>query len=370
VTDRDPTLPVVDVVIDNFNYGRFLSDAIESALEQTHQPGKVIVVDDGSTDESRRLLEGYVGRVELVLQENRGQASALNAGFARVSGDAVIFLDADDVLRPEAATLVASSFAADDSVVKVQYRMEVIDEQGAPTGAFKPVSHLPLLDGDLRRAELVFPFDLPWLPTSGNAFRTRSLRRLFPIPEEEFATCPDWYLVHLVTLLGRVATRREVCACYRVHGQNRYEPRDQTLDLDHVRKAIVYAAATTRALEQLARELELGRTYETTLSVADLANRLVSRKLEPQLHPISTDRTGALLTNGIRAALRRFDVSWQLKVGYALWFAATALAPRVVARRLAEVWSFPGRRGASNRLVSRFHRWNPPTAEPRRRRSE
>jgi len=85
----------VDIVVDNFNYGRFLGEAIDSALAQTHPHVGVIVVDDGSTDESRNVLARYDDRIDVVLKENGGQASALNAGLARCSGDAVIFLDAD-----------------------------------------------------------------------------------------------------------------------------------------------------------------------------------------------------------------------------------------------------------------------------------
>ncbi len=81
----------------------------------------MIAVDDGSTDGSPEILTAYTGRVELVFKENGGQASAVNAGFARCTGDVVIFLDADDVLLPDAAALVASAFAADPGVAKVQY---------------------------------------------------------------------------------------------------------------------------------------------------------------------------------------------------------------------------------------------------------
>ena len=128
----------VDIVIDNYNYGAYLAEAIESACRQTHPHVNVIVVDDGSTDDSRQILSEYEDRVSVVLKENGGQASALNAGMALCEGDVVMFLDADDVLRPEAAAHVAAAFAADESVVKAQFRMDVIDADGKPTGAIKP----------------------------------------------------------------------------------------------------------------------------------------------------------------------------------------------------------------------------------------
>jgi hypothetical protein len=348
----------VDIVVDNYNYGRFLADAIESALAQTHRNVNVIVVDDGSTDDSRDVIARYAGSVDVVLKENGGQASALNAGFARCTGDVVIFLDSDDVLRGDAAALVARAFAAAPDAVKVQYRMTVIDEHGLATGQVQPLEHLPLPAGDVREAELTFPFDLVWMGMSGNAFRSSALRRLLPIPEREYGLGADWYLVHLAPLLGRVVSLDEVGAGYRIHGGNTYASRGTALDLGHVRDTIVYAAATRDALEQLAGELRLERRPGPILSVADLAHRLVCARLAPELHPLPGDRVMSLALDGMRAAGRRFDISPGMRILLAGWFAATALAPRPLARRLAERFLLPERRRGLNRLLRHLHRWN------------
>jgi Glycosyl transferase family 2 len=350
-----PTEISVDIVVNNHDYGRFVSMAIESACSQTHPQINVIAVDDGSTDDSRQRLAEFGGAIEVVLKENGGQASALNAGLERCNGDVVIFLDADDVLMPEAAARVAAAFGADDELVKVQFPMEVIDAQGDPTGERKPASHLPMPSGDLRRAELAFPFDIAWLPTSGNAFRTEALRRIFPIPEHDYPFCgADWYLVHLTPLLGRVVSLEEICACYRVHGENGYELREPQLDLSHVRATIAFAGATAPALARLADELGEERP-ERILSVSDLANRLVSRRLEPARHPIGGDSRRRLLADGLRAAGRRFDVPWPMRLLFAGWFVVAAISPRPLARRLAELFLFPQRRAPVNRVLARLH---------------
>src|SRR5262245_14758900 len=354
----DPGRLTVDIIINNYNYGRFVGHAIESAFAQTHPSVSVIVVDDGSTDGSRDILRGYGDRVTLVLKENGGQASALNAGFARSDGDVVIFLDADDVLRPQAAALVASAVAADPRVAKVQYRMEIIDEDGRPRGVVKPARHLSLPRGDLGRAELTFPFDLVWMPNGASAFTAGALRRILPMPEQDFATCADWYVVHLTPLLGRVVSLDDVAACYRVHGANRYEPQTPRLDLEHVRQSVRYSAVTTRALERLADDLGLKRPYRRILSVSDLSNRLVSLKLEPELHPIRTDRAWGLALDGRRAAARRFDVAWPMKLLYIGWFFTMAAAPRPLGRRLAGSFLVSERREKLNRLLYHFHKWN------------
>ncbi len=345
----------VDIVISNHNYGAFVAEAIESARGQGHRNVHVVVVDDGSTDDSREQLNAYKESVDVVLQENGGQASALNTGLTRCTGDAVIFLDADDTLRPQAAAYVAAVFAADQQVAKVQFRMEVIDAEGRPTGVTKPTPHLPMPSGDLRQAEVAFPFDVAWLPTSGNAFRTEALRRILPIPEREYPHCgADWYLIHLMTLLGKVASLDVIGASYRVHGANNYEPQEQLLDLSHVRETIGYARATAEALEHLADQLGQERP-DRILSVSDLGNRLLSLKLEPGLHPMPADSLWTLLADGARAVSRRFDVSRAMKLLFIAWLTAIAASPRPLARRLGELFMFPERRPTLNRLLSRLH---------------
>ncbi len=348
--------PAVDIVINNYNYARFLVNAIESACAQTHERTRVIVVDDGSTDESRQLLSGYEERVTVVLKENGGQASALNAGVERCEGDVVLFLDADDTLRPEAAARVAAAFAADEDVAKVQFRMEVIDAKGRPTGVLKPPEHLPMPGGDLRRAELAFPFDLAWLPTSANAFRRAALRKIMPIPERAYPVCgADWYLIHLMTLLGDVVSLEGVGGAYRVHGGNNYEPESPSLDLDHVRETIGYARETSAELLRLADRLGVPHP-KRILSLADLGNRLVSLRLAPQHHPIPTDRRSRLLADSVRAARRRSNVAAPMRLVYVAWFAAMALGPKVLVRRLALYFFFPESRSSLNDLLGHLQR--------------
>jgi glycosyltransferase involved in cell wall biosynthesis len=350
------TSPSVDIVVTNHNYARFLGEAIESACAQTHPEVKVVVVDDGSTDGSRGLLRGFEDRVEVVLKEQGGQASALNAGLERCQGEVLLVLDADDRLRPQAAERVAAAFAADPGLSKVQFPMAIVDAQGAPTGEVKPGGHLQAPTGDQRRAELTFPFDLPWLPGGGTGFRTEAVRRILPIPAADYPRSgADWYLVHLTALLGEAALLDEVCAEYRVHGDNAYELDRDEIDLDRLREAVGFAGATTRSLEALAAELGLEHP-RPILSCADLANRLVSLKLDPARHPVASDRPLGLLRDAFHATRRRFDVSSPMKAMLVAWFALEALAPRRLARPLAELFLFPGRRSGANRLLGRLQR--------------
>lgn len=345
----------VDIVVNNYNYARFLPAAIDSALAQSHPLVNVIAVDDGSTDDSRRLLRTYEDRVAVVLKENGGQASALNAGMELCRGDVVMFLDADDVLHRDAAAAVAAAFAADPELAKVQFRMEVIDAEGRSTGILKPAAHLPLPSGDVRAAELAYPYDLVWMSTSANAFRRERLRRIFPIPESDFRICADWYLVHLASLLGRVLSLQEVNGGYRMHGANSYEPQAAELDLDHIRATIGFSRVTSRELLRLAGEL--GQEHpRRILSLADLANRMISLRLDPARHPIAADGRGRILAEAVRATRRRANASAAMKLMFVAWFTAMSVAPRPLARKLAIAFLFPERRASLNPLLGGMQR--------------
>jgi glycosyltransferase involved in cell wall biosynthesis len=91
----------VSVVVTCHNQGRFLAEAIESVLSQAYQPSEIIVVDDGSTDETAEVSRRYP-RVRYVFQPNLGLAAARNRGIQEGRGDFFVFLDADDRLLPPA----------------------------------------------------------------------------------------------------------------------------------------------------------------------------------------------------------------------------------------------------------------------------
>jgi len=92
----------VAIIIPCYNYGRFLGEAIESALAQTVQPDEILVVDDGSTDDTAAVASYHGDRVRYVHQENEGPSSARNHGIRITESQWMLFLDADDVLDPRA----------------------------------------------------------------------------------------------------------------------------------------------------------------------------------------------------------------------------------------------------------------------------
>src|SRR6478735_6137584 len=91
----------VSVIIPTYNYGRFLRHALRSALDQTVTPLEIIVVDDGSTDETPDVVASFGEKVRYIRQENSGVCVARNRGVADSTGKLIAFLDADDIWEPE-----------------------------------------------------------------------------------------------------------------------------------------------------------------------------------------------------------------------------------------------------------------------------
>jgi glycosyltransferase involved in cell wall biosynthesis len=206
----------VSIVICNYNYAAFLDGAIRSAVEQDYSDTEVIVVDDGSTDGSREIIEQWATRVRAVYKQNGGQVSAYNAGFELATGEVVIFLDSDDLLDRTACSHIVRAFVV--GVVKVHYRLRLIDAEGVALGTEIP-SHLArgdLLDALRVRGEL---YDSA--PGSGNAYRVAALGRLMPIPSDaRDRHGADFFATYGISLLGEVAVASEsALGSYRVHRQ-------------------------------------------------------------------------------------------------------------------------------------------------------
>ena len=115
-----PSLRIA-VVTPAFNVAPYVGDAVRSVLAQTHRDLRMVVVDDGSTDETAAVVAGFADpRLSLIRQPNAGVSAARNRGLAEVEADAVLFLDADDWLAPNALALLAGTLAdAADAVAAV-----------------------------------------------------------------------------------------------------------------------------------------------------------------------------------------------------------------------------------------------------------
>jgi glycosyltransferase involved in cell wall biosynthesis len=212
--------PTVSIIIGNYNYGRFLCAAIDSALGQTYPYTEVIVVDDGSIDNSQDVIASYGNRVVPLFKKNGGMGSTYNAGFPLSRGEVVLFLDSDDTFLPSTVGEAIQRFDGPD-VAKVHWPLYVVDEQGRRTGDLFPSQ--PLSEGDFREATLAQgPDSYVSPPTTGNAWSRRFLQDVLPLPESEYRQHADTYLYTLAPVFGTIRRVREPQAHYRVHGGNDY----------------------------------------------------------------------------------------------------------------------------------------------------
>ncbi len=353
-TDRGEP-PSIDVIVNNYNYARFLAAAIESALTQTFPCRAVIVVDDGSADESRAIIDSFGDQIVPVFKENGGQASAFNAGLAVSEADVVVFLDADDMLMPDAARRIVAAFQAAPDLAKLHYRLAMIDESGTPTGEIKPSPHIHLPVGDLRAATLRFPFDLARPATSGNAYAARVLREIAPIRDCGDGNHADSYTVHLAALLGPVGAIDDPLAFYRLHGANSYESDQRSLDVAQVRVAMSISRRTRAFIDEFATGIGLTPS-RNDYSMSEIGDRAISLKLDPPGHPVPGDTLPVLIRLGTRAAVRRFDIAVPLKAAFVAWLLCLSCAPVSGARWLAELYTFPAKRSALNGWLRKMSR--------------
>jgi glycosyltransferase involved in cell wall biosynthesis len=120
----------VSVVISTFNHGHFVASAVESALAQSYLNTEVLVVDDGSTDNTREVLDAFAGRISYIYQENRGLSAARNTGIRAARGEFIALLDADDMWVPEKLEAQRAVFADHPDTGIVSCGHVLIDDTG------------------------------------------------------------------------------------------------------------------------------------------------------------------------------------------------------------------------------------------------
>jgi glycosyltransferase involved in cell wall biosynthesis len=208
--------PVVTVLVIAYNYGRFIAEAIDSVLAQEFPPDEVeiIVVDDGSTDDTAERVRKYGPRVRYFCKPNGGQASALNFGIAKATGEIVTFLDADDFFLPGKLARVVGAFREHSEAGMVYHQIEEWHEESGKRCGWEFVA----VSGDLREEPDKFTTYLT-PPNLAISFRRSALSPLLPIPEQ-IRMLADCYIAALIPFVAPVVAIPEVLAIYRIHGNN------------------------------------------------------------------------------------------------------------------------------------------------------
>jgi glycosyltransferase involved in cell wall biosynthesis len=219
--------PLVSILVSNYNYGRYIGNAIQSALDQTYSNIELIICDDGSTDDSISVIEEFGrkdSRLLLIRKVNGGQASGFNAAFAASRGEIIALLDSDDLFLPRKVERIVADFQAHGDSGFGVHRVIRMSADLRRQGVWPMSAPLPsgwygsrlLQDGGI----------LPYMPpTSGLSLHRDVAERIFPLPlAEPLVRCPDQLITRLAPLLTNVTREDEALSEYRLHGGNNYGP--------------------------------------------------------------------------------------------------------------------------------------------------
>jgi len=329
-----PETPLVSVLIGNFNYARFLPEAIESVLRQSYSHWEICVCDDGSTDGSLDLIQGYAAsdaRIRWVAQANAGHGAALNAAWSLADGPIVALLDADDIWEPDKLARVVRAFRERPTCGISTHRVRPFSE----SRTHPPIPERP--DDGWVASKAIGTMRCSAPPTSGLAFRREICDQIFPIPSE-FRTLADGYLIKSAMFTTPIIGLGDCLARYRIHGSN-------------VTGVSVDESTILRELDATARLFRAARGFlersgrAAIASQLSLANDLAYCEAALAVHlltgkPISAEvvRSSHLRSSTMRARLLR----------------ALARLPRFLSRRLLLLWWGDGRLKEAGRALTRL----------------
>ena len=319
--------PLISVVITCFNYAQYVAGAIESVLQQSYPHKEVVVVNDGSRDESLLVIRRYAASITLVDQANQGSIAAYNNGFAESRGEIVIFLDADDLLEPDALQRVAHAWSP--ACAKVQFDLHIIDAEGKNLGR-KFCNFDPRYDEARVRESFRSTGTYRWPVTVGNAYSRWFVARVFPLSVEHG---PDGTLNTLAPVYGSVVTLALPLGSYRIHGANMWSSGGS--DLDRLPRRIAHRLKEIAFMHQHARALGIVVPPVNVLDheLAFINYRLMARKLALPYEGDQADSAWRLLTSAW-AVLRAERYPLKLSLAHGLWLSALSVAPAPAARGL------------------------------------
>jgi glycosyltransferase involved in cell wall biosynthesis len=202
--------PKVSVIIPAYNGDRYIVQAVESVLNQTYTNWEIIVIDDGSQDETHRVLQPYFDRIRYIFQENQGVAAARNLACQLAQGEFLAFLDADDYFLPSKLEKQLACFEVDPALDMVQTGWFIVDEKGTNISAIQPWLQTPKLDLE---SFIIYKCVRP----SAMMLRRKWWKSLGGF-NDKFALAEDLDFALRFTLKGcKAVWLEEILTCYRQH---------------------------------------------------------------------------------------------------------------------------------------------------------
>ncbi|MEC4984730.1 MAG: glycosyltransferase [Oscillatoria sp. PMC 1076.18] len=218
--------PLVSILINNYNYADFLEQAIESALNQTYPNCEVIVVDDGSIDNSSEIIASYDNKITAVLKQNGGQSSAINAGFAASKGEIIFLLDSDDIFLPTKVAEVVKilhnrpdlgwCFHPQKLVNTEEIEAEIPIEAQEISVSEEYDLRIPITKGKVNG--YLPPWGIP--ATSALCFRRSLLEKILPMPQGETVSLSDNYIKFAALSLTKGFALSKELSIQRIHNNN------------------------------------------------------------------------------------------------------------------------------------------------------
>jgi len=210
--------PLVTALIDTYNHERFIEQAILSVLEQDvpETEMEVIVVDDGSTDNTPAIVRKFAPRVRYLRKVNGGQASAFNVGIPEARGEIVAFLDGDDWWAPDKLRKVLDAFERNPQVGMVGHGSTTVWADGR--SQMELLRETPKFRVDAVEGARTFRLRKSFLGTR-SSIRASILKRVLPVPEE-IRIEADEFIFTMAAVLGEVLILSESLMFYRIHHNN------------------------------------------------------------------------------------------------------------------------------------------------------
>jgi glycosyltransferase involved in cell wall biosynthesis len=312
-----PSQPLVSVLIANYNYARFLPATLDSLLAQTYHNWQAIVCDDGSIDDSVKVIQRYADRdprIQLVKKSNGGQNSAFNTCYREVCGQIVCLLDADDLFDRRKIHLVVQSFHANPEAGVCNHFSQVIDSDGHP----RAITMHRFLDSGWLANQALSRGACVYVPTTScMSIRREIADLLFPIPERQDRDL-DGYIGMAAQFLAPFCIVHEPLSSYRIHAHNMgglTEPTPQRL-----RYELHLIELRTATLKQFLSKC-LGEELAARIALEDNP-----QYLQAALKLLAIENTDRRLPRALALIPRHPNPHWR-----ALWRAVFA-APRPLSR--------------------------------------
>ncbi|MEM7712007.1 MAG: glycosyltransferase [Cyanobacteria bacterium P01_A01_bin.68] len=216
-----PSTPLISILIPNYNYAKYISEALDSVLEQTYPHFEAIVCDDGSKDNSCEIIESYVrkdSRIKLISKKNGGVANALNVAYNKSKGEIICILDADDVWMSNKLEKLLELYTSNPLCGFAIHNVIEIDGQGNFLKTDPKYNHLA--SGWMGQVSLQnggFVYDIP--PASALSIRREIGEKIFPL-NEAFTRNADSLIFRLAPFVTVIGAEMEALSKFRLHGSN------------------------------------------------------------------------------------------------------------------------------------------------------